>query len=83
MCVDTITVRNVPPDVRQALKEKARRSGRSLQDVALEALQEKVQRKTAEEWLEEADEHVRRHGTRLGAQEIVTALHEERGDPDA
>jgi plasmid stability protein len=32
------TLRNIPPEVDRALREKARREGRSLNDVAIEAL---------------------------------------------
>ncbi|MBK9344410.1 MAG: hypothetical protein IPN07_15580 [Dehalococcoidia bacterium] len=77
----TITIRNVSPELRGALKEKAKRSGRSMQQIALEALQEKVERKSPEEWLREARETARQHGTKLGPEEILRAVNEERGDP--
>jgi hypothetical protein len=78
--MSTITVRHVSPELRDALKEKAKQSGRSVQQVALEALHEKVDRKSAEEWLRETREIARKYGTKLGPDEILRAVHEERGD---
>lgn len=79
--MDTITVRNVPPALHQALKEKARRAGCSLQEIALKALEEKVDRLTPDEWLARARENARKYGIQVDAEEIVRAIHEERGDP--
>lgn len=81
--MDTLTVRHVSPRIREALKAKARLSGRSLQEVALEALEEKALRKSPEEWLAEVRERVERSGTGLGSDEVVRMLREERGDLNA
>jgi len=79
--MSTITVRNVSPELRVALKEKAKRSGRSLQQIALEALVEKAERLTPGEWLAQVDRNVARFGIEIEPDEIVRAIHEERGDP--
>lgn len=79
--MDTITVRNVPPALHEALKEKARRTGCSLQEIALKALEEKVERLTPDEWLHLARENARQYGVRMEPEDIVRAVREERGDP--
>jgi len=79
--MSSITIRNVPPELRVALKAKAKSSGRSLQQVALEALVDKAERKDPDEWLRDARATARKFGSTLGSHEIVRAIHEERGDP--
>lgn len=79
--MDTITVRNVPPALHEALKEKARRAGCSLQEIALKALEEKVERLTPDEWLARVRENVKQYGIVVDADDVVRMIHEERGDP--
>jgi|GEM_PF-1111604 len=79
----TITVRNVSPELRDALKAKARRSGRSLQQLALEALTEKARRMDPEEWLAAVEANVSEYGIEVDRDDILRHLREMRGDPDA
>jgi len=81
--VSTITVRNISPELRIALKEKAKRSGRSLQQIVLEALIEKVERKSPEEWLCDADATAREYGIAIDRDEVVRTVREMRGDTDS
>ena len=78
--VSTITIRNVPPELRGALKAKAKRSGRSLQQVALEALVEKAERETHDEWLAEVDALAHEHGIAIDRDEIIQTVREMRVD---
>ena len=77
--MSTITVRNVSPELLGALKAKAKQTGRSLQQVALEALVEKVERKTPEEWLADVDATARKHGIAFDRDDVVKTVREMRG----
>lgn len=49
-----------------------------MQQVALEALEEKVVRPDPEEWLRVVRDTARKHGTQIGSEAIVSAVREGR-----
>jgi antitoxin FitA len=73
-----ITIRDVPSATRDELAARAARSGRSLQEYLLAELVELAARPDARDVIERARERVRRTGTRLDPEAIVTARDAER-----
>jgi antitoxin FitA len=67
----TVTVRDVPDDVRDELAARAARSGRSLQAYLRARLIEFAERPDANELLERIAEHKRVTGTVLTVAEIL------------
>lgn len=69
-----VTIRDVPPDVRDELASRAARSGRSLQEYLRAQLIELAARPDPEALLERIRERKRRTGTTLPGEEIVRQL---------
>lgn len=69
----SVSVRNVPAEVRDELAARAARSGRSLQEYLLAELERLARRPTAEEWLERVRARKGATGTRLAARSILAA----------
>ncbi|MDQ3452993.1 MAG: hypothetical protein M3493_09920 [Actinomycetota bacterium] len=67
----SITIRNVPDDVCDALAARAARSGRSLQKYLLTELAGLAGRPSMEDWLERLRAHKAATGTRLPSDEIL------------
>lgn len=70
-CMPSITIRNVPDDVRDELAARARLSGRSLQEYLLSELQELAQRPDPDVLIAGARERVHRTGSRLSGEQIL------------
>lgn len=67
----SITIRDVPEDVRDELAARARLTGRSLQEYLLAELAEMAARPDAAVLIARARRRARRTGSRLGASEIL------------
>ena len=67
----SITVRDVPEDVRDELAARARLSGRSLQEYLRSELAELARRPDPEVLISRARERVRRTGSALSAERIL------------
>lgn len=67
----SITIRNVPDDVRDELAVRAARAGRSLQEHLRAELTEIARRPTVDELLERVRARKAATGTRLGAEDIL------------
>jgi plasmid stability protein len=59
--MSAIQIKNVPPELHERLRERARRQGRNLSDYALEVLERDLAAPTTREWLQrlKQDEPVR------------------------
>ncbi|MDP8969076.1 MAG: hypothetical protein M3N52_00900 [Actinomycetota bacterium] len=75
----SITIRNVPDDVRDELAARAARAGRSLQEHLRAELIELARRPTVDELLERVRARKAATGTRLAADEILA--HRDAGRP--
>lgn len=69
--MSSITIRDVPDDVRDELAARARRSGRSLQAYLRSELVELAERPDSEALLARVRERKQRTGTRLPAERIL------------
>lgn len=74
----TITIRNVPKDVRNELAARASRSGRSLQEYLLHEVTELAARPTMADLLDEVRERKRATGTRLVVEELLADIDADR-----
>lgn len=78
-CMTTsVTVRNVPEDVRNELAAKAARRGQSLQAYLLDTLTEVSTRPDQDELIERIKQRKRAFGTDLKAQAILAARDSDR-----
>jgi len=75
----SITVRDVPPGVRDELAARAARSGRSLQEYLRAELVELARRPDPATFMAGVHEHKSRLGTRLAAAQILA--HRDAGRP--
>lgn len=69
----TITIRDVPPDVRDELAARAARSGRSLQSYLSELLAQTAARPSQQDVIDRARVRVARSGSRVSAESILQA----------
>jgi len=78
--MSAIQIKNVPPELHQQLRERARREGRNLSDYALDVLRRDLAVPTTREWLERLrdDEPV----DVISSDEIVDLLHAGRAERD-
>jgi len=74
----SITIRNVPTEVRNELAARAARSGQSLQEYLLATLVHLAGRPDVRTVIERARERVRRTGVGLTTEQILEALRPER-----
>jgi len=74
----SITIRNVPTEVRNELAARAARSGQSLQEYLLATLVNLAGRPDVRTVIERARERVRRTGVGLTSEQILEALRPER-----
>ena len=70
-CMPSITIRDVPDDVRDELAARARRSGRSLQAYLRSELVGLAERPDSETLLARVRDRKRRTGSRLSAERIL------------
>ncbi len=75
-----IQIKNVPPDLHERLRERARREGRNLSEYALAVLERDLATPTTREWLErlKQDEPVRG----ITSEDIVSLIHQGRAERD-
>jgi plasmid stability protein len=78
--MSAIQIKNVPPELHERLRERARREGRNLSEYALHVLERDLAVPTTREWLERLrqDEPV----TNISSEEIVSLIHEGRAERD-
>jgi plasmid stability protein len=78
--MSAIQIKNVPPELHEQLRERARRAGRNLSEYALEVLERDLAVPTTREWLErlKQDEPVRG----IASEDIVSSIHEGRAERD-
>jgi hypothetical protein len=79
--MSAIQVKDVPVELHERLRERARSEGRSLSDYVLYVLERDLAVPTMCEWLEslKRDEPV----TGISSEEIVAVIHEGRAERDA
>lgn len=78
-CMSTsITIRNVPEEVRNELAARAARSGRSLQEYLRHELIEATRKPSRDVVIARARERVRLTGSRISAEDILQDLDAER-----
>jgi hypothetical protein len=79
--MSAIQVKEVPVELHERLRARARAEGRSLSDYVLYVLERDLAMPTTREWLEgvQGDEPV----MGISSAEIVAAIHEGRGEHDA
>lgn len=77
--MSAIQIKNVPPELHERLRERARREGRNLSDYALGVLERDLAVPTTREWLQRLrqDEPVQGMGS-----EVVRLIHEGRAERD-
>jgi plasmid stability protein len=78
--MSAIQIKNVPPELHERLRERARREGRNMSDYALEVLRRDLALPTTREWLEllRQDEPV----NVSSPQETVDLVHAGRAERD-
>ncbi|MYB51897.1 MAG: hypothetical protein F4X77_06810 [Acidobacteriia bacterium] len=69
-----ITIRNVPGDVRDALKSKAEAEGQSMQTFLLRRLKQIADTPTNAELMREAAERLKNSGTNVSVRDILKYL---------
>lgn len=74
----SITIRNVPVEVRDELAARAARSGRSLQEYLLHELSDVVAYPEPAELINSARQRVQRTGSELGPDDILGHLDADR-----
>lgn len=74
----SMTIRDVPDDVRDELAARAARAGRSLQEYMRAELIELAAKPTMDEWLDRVRRRKAESGTRIAAEEILAHLHADR-----
>lgn len=62
MLVPTLHLRNVPPEVYEALAARAQQNGRSLNAEAVDVLRESLKRRSFEEVMRDINEHAAKLG---------------------
>ena len=79
--MSAIQVKDVPLELHERLRERARSEGRRLSDYVLYLLERDLAMPTTREWLEglKGDEPV----TGISSEEIVAAIHDARDERDA
>jgi|KBSSwiStaDraftv2_1062776.scaffolds.fasta_scaffold1834189_2 plasmid stability protein len=74
----SITIRNVPDEVRNELAARAARSGRSLQEFLRLELESMAAKPSVEDWLARVRENVAAHGTIIDPDVVVNMIREDR-----
>lgn len=79
--MSAITVRNVPPEVKQELAVRAAKSGKSLEAYLREMFETAVARRPLAEVIAEIRRTVEAEGSPMDPATIVRFIREERDDP--
>jgi plasmid stability protein len=74
----SVTIRDVPEDVRDALAARAARSGRSLQEYLKAELAELARRPSPTELWDRVQHRLLATGTRIDAQDVLDAVEADR-----
>ena len=75
-----LQIKNVPPDLHERLRERARREGRNMSEYALEVLERDLSVPTTREWLERLRQDEPVQG--ITSEDIVDLIHEGRAERD-
>ncbi len=75
-----IQIKNVPPDLHERLRERARREGRNMSEYALEVLERDLSVPSTREWLARLRQDEAVEG--ITSQDIVGLIHEGRAERD-
>jgi hypothetical protein len=75
-----ITIRDVPPEVRNELAQRAERAGQSLQQYLRFELQKIAEKPSKEDWMRRVRAGVDGSGVVLSAEDIVRSIREDRDD---
>jgi plasmid stability protein len=78
--MSAIQIKNVPPDLHDRLRERARREGRNMSEYALDVLERDLALPTTREWLERLREDEPVPG--IASEEIVGLIDEGRAERD-
>jgi plasmid stability protein len=78
--VSAIQIKNVPPEIHERLRERARRDGRNLSEYALEVLARDLAVPNTREWLERLRQDEPVGGVR--ANDVADLIHEGRAERD-
>jgi plasmid stability protein len=78
--MSAIQIKNVPPELHDRLRKRARREGRNLSEYALDVLERDLALPTTREWLERLREDEPVPG--ITSDEIVSLIHEGRAERD-
>jgi plasmid stability protein len=78
--VSAIQIKNVPPEMHERLRQRARRDGRNMSEYVLAVLERDLAVPTTREWLERLGEDEPVDG--VASEEIVRLIHEGRNERD-
>lgn len=78
--MSAIQIKNVPPELHNRLRERARREGRNLSEYALGVLERDLAVPTTREWLERLRQDEPVQG--IGSGDVVSLIHEGRAERD-
>lgn len=78
--VPSMTIRNVPPEVRNELAARAARKGQSLQEYILGELTRLAEKPTMDELTDRVRERVRRSKYKIDMDWVIAELRERRGE---
>jgi plasmid stability protein len=78
--VSAIQIKNVPPELHERLRERARRDGRNLSEYALGVLERDLTVPTTREWLDRLRQDEPVQG--ISSEDIVSLIHEGRAERD-
>lgn len=79
--MSAIQVKDVPSELHERLRERARSEGRSMSDYVLRMLERDLALPTKREWLDRLKS--RESVTGITSEEIVASIHEGRAERDA
>jgi hypothetical protein len=79
--MSAIQVKEVPPELHERLRERARSEGRSLSEYLLYLIERDLALPTTREWLDRLES--REPVTGITSEEIVASIHEGRAERDA
>ena len=78
--MSAIQIKNVPPELHERLRERARREGQNLSEYALAVLERDLAVPTTREWLERLRQDESVQG--IGSNDVVSMIHEGRAERD-
>ena len=78
--MSAIQIKNVPPELHQQIRDRARREGRNLSEYVLRLLERDLAKPTTREWLQRLKEDEPVQG--ITSEDIVSLIHEGRVERD-